>query len=288
MTGAASGAPPPKPVRSDDLKARAASGAVLVAAAAAELYLGGSYFVASVAVLAAGMIWEALNLTGVRGLFRRVWATALAALALLSLMPVLPNGGAPLWAVFCLMGATLIIAWSAAKRRRFFPFGMTAATSVCLGCLVLVLAEVRSSFYTVPPLLLLVPAVIGTDVGAYFTGRRVGGPRLAPRVSPNKTWAGAVGGGVTAVCFGLLVLWLLRGRLNGMPPLAEVVPLLLGLSVCAQIGDLIESWLKRRAGRKDSGKLIPGHGGLLDRFDGFLGASVLGLGPWLLLQELGG
>lgn len=280
---------PPKPSGlPNDLKVRAASGAVLIAIAAVELYLGGSFLVFFIALLAAGMIWEALNLTGVRGRFRRLGATALAAVALLSLMPDLPNGGAPLWLVLCLLGATLIIAWSAATRRRAFPFGMVAAASVSIGCLVMILSELRAGFYLVPPLLLLVPAVVGSDIGAYFTGRTFGGPKLAPRVSPNKTWSGAIGGVVMAVVLGLAMLWLLRGRLHGMPPLIEVVPLLALLSVCAQIGDLVESWLKRRAGRKDSGKLIPGHGGLLDRFDGFLGASVLGLGPWLLLQELGG
>ncbi|MDW3207627.1 MAG: phosphatidate cytidylyltransferase [Alphaproteobacteria bacterium] len=283
MTSDAAGG---KTVLPSDLKIRAASGSVLIAIAVAELYLGGSYFVVFIGLLACGMIWEALNLTGVRGRLRRLTATALTGAAFLALMPALPNGGFPVWISLCLMGGTLIFAWSAATRKRAFPFGMVAAASVCIGCLVIVLAELRSEFYTIPPLILLVPAVIGTDIGAYFVGRALGGPKLAPKVSPNKTWSGAIGGVAIAVAAGTATVWAFRQ--NGLQaPLIDTLVMLTILSVCSQIGDLVESWLKRRAGQKDSGRLIPGHGGLLDRFDGFMGAAVLGLGPWLLLHETG-
>lgn len=270
-----------------DLKLRAISGTVLVLVAAVELYLGGSYLIVFIAVLAAGMIWEALNLTGVQGKLRRILATAMAALGLLLLMPDLPNGGFPVWVALLPMLGTLVFAWAAATRKRAFPLGMVAAASVCLGCLAVVLADLRADTYVVPPLVLLVPAVIGTDIGAYFTGRRFGGPKLAPRISPNKTWSGAIGGVFFAVILGLSTLWLLVGGV-AFRTMIYAVGALVVLSACSQIGDLVESWLKRRAGQKDSGRLIPGHGGLLDRFDGFLGASVLGLGPWLVFQEIGG
>jgi phosphatidate cytidylyltransferase len=271
----------------DDLKKRALSGAALIAIAAVELIVGGSLLVASVALLTAAMIWEALNLTGVKGVWRRTVATAIAAIAILTQMPDLPGGALPVWAALGMMTGTLLFAYAAARDRKSFPFGMVAAASVCVGCLVIVLSETRADFYQIPPLLVLIPAVIGTDIGAYFTGRALGGPKLAPAVSPNKTWSGAIGGAVCAVGAGLATLWL-AGLSGARAPMAEAVALLFALSVCAQIGDLIESWLKRRAGVKDSGRLIPGHGGVLDRFDGFLGAAVLGLGPWLLVQELGG
>lgn len=271
----------------DDLTKRAVSGAVLIAIAAAELIIGGSFFVASVAALTAAMIWEALNLTGVKGVWRRTVATAIAAAAILTQMPDLPGGPLPVWAALAMMSGTLIFAYAAATNRRSFPMGMIAAASVCVGCLVLVLSETRAGVYAFPPLLVLVPAVIGTDIGAYFTGRALGGPKLAPAISPNKTWSGAIGGVVFAMMAGFAVLWI--GTPAGTrPSLAEAAVLLLALSVCSQVGDLIESWLKRRAGVKDSGRLIPGHGGVLDRFDGFLGAAVLGLGPWLLIQEWSG
>jgi len=101
------------------------------------------------------------------------------------------------------------------------------------------------------------------DIGAFFAGRAIGGPKLAPRLSPNKTWAGLIGGAIAATGLGLL----LHG-VAGLPlALALCSPV---LAVLAQGGDLYESWLKRRAGVKDSGNILPGHGGVLDRLDGLV------------------
>ena len=110
-----------------------------------------------------------------------------------------------------------------------------------------------------------------TDIFAYFAGRAIGGPKLAPRVSPNKTWSGLAGGVVgaeimgalTAYAFGLGTPFLQLGGL---------------MALFAQGGDLYESWLKRRAGVKDSGTILPGHGGALDRLDGLLPVAVVTLG----------
>ena len=108
--------------------------------------------------------------------------------------------------------------------------------------------------------------VVATDIGAYFTGRRVGGPKLAPRISPSKTWAGLGGGIVCAAIAGAI------GSVFSPYPPSAFAGLDLGilLALIAQGGDLFESWLKRRVGVKDSGTLIPGHGGLLDRVDGMI------------------
>jgi phosphatidate cytidylyltransferase len=102
-----------------------------------------------------------------------------------------------------------------------------------------------------------------TDIGAYFAGRAIGGPKLAPAISPNKTWAGLIGGMVLAAVFGIVMHFAygLALRLTLASPL---------LAVVAQAGDLYESWLKRRAGVKDSGNILPGHGGVLDRIDGLV------------------
>ena len=110
--------------------------------------------------------------------------------------------------------------------------------------------------------------VWATDIGAYFAGRPFGGARLAPRISPSKTWSGLFGGMVAALVVGSTVAD--RGGIVG-------VPLWIGLvmGLVAQLGDLGESWMKRRAGVKDSGKLIPGHGGLFDRVDGLLPVALL-------------
>ena len=106
-----------------------------------------------------------------------------------------------------------------------------------------------------------------TDIFAYFAGRSIGGPKLAPRISPNKTWAGLVGGMVGASFFGWLVAWYFG---LGTP----FIWLGASMGLLAQLGDLYESWEKRRAGIKDSGGLLPGHGGVLDRLDGLLVVAV--------------
>ncbi|RZM07236.1 MAG: phosphatidate cytidylyltransferase, partial [Sphingomonas sp.] len=110
--------------------------------------------------------------------------------------------------------------------------------------------------------------VWGTDTGAYFAGRKFGGPKLAPRLSPNKTWSGLVGGAITALIVGAVVAVL--GKLS-----APFLGLGGAMALLAQAGDLYESWLKRVAGVKDSGRLLPGHGGALDRFDGLVPVAVL-------------
>jgi phosphatidate cytidylyltransferase len=111
----------------------------------------------------------------------------------------------------------------------------------------------------------LVMAVWFTDTGGYFFGRTFGGPRLAPRISPNKTWSGLVGGIMLAT--GWSVIWL---TWRGGNELILIVPAAISIAVLAQIGDLTVSSVKRRFGVKDSSGLIPGHGGLLDRLDGML------------------
>ena len=127
----------------------------------------------------------------------------------------------------------------------------------------------------------LIAIVVATDVGGYFAGRFIGGPKIFPRISPKKTWSGTVGGWVLALV--VSGIFLMFGY--GSPAL---LLLTLIVSIASQAGDLAESSMKRRAGIKDSSNLIPGHGGLLDRFDGLLGGclaigvvSFLGLLPTL-------
>ena len=119
--------------------------------------------------------------------------------------------------------------------------------------------------------------VWATDIGAYAAGRSIGGPRLWPRISPRKTWSGAIGGLLASLVCGLIFWMATRDTLHGMS-IANTVAAALLVSVSAQAGDLLESAIKRRRGVKDSGGLLPGHGGVLDRLDGvFVAAPVFAL-----------
>jgi phosphatidate cytidylyltransferase len=146
-------------------------------------------------------------------------------------------------------------------------------------------------------LLLIIGLVIGVDTGAYFVGRALGGPKIAPRISPSKTWAGLLGGILGA---GAILFFALQGlgrALDEEPSRADLAGLqswavaldqliLVGaialvVAVLAQSGDFFESWLKRRAGVKDSSNLIPGHGGVFDRVDGLIPVVLL-IGYWVV------
>ena len=139
---------------------------------------------------------------------------------------------------------------------------------------------------------LAVAIVVFTDTGAYFSGRTIGGPKIAPAISPSKTWAGLLGGMTAAGLLVAGVVWfaLSSGLLVPEPGSGAVSTILTGfaigavLAVVAQAGDFFESWLKRRAGVKDSSNLIPGHGGVLDRIDGLLPVAITaGLATYYLM-----
>ncbi|MDR3515393.1 MAG: phosphatidate cytidylyltransferase [Azospirillaceae bacterium] len=151
-----------------------------------------------------------------------------------------------------------------------------------VGLAALALAWIRGSGGAALVLLVLL-AVWATDIGAYACGRLIGGPRLAPRISPKKTWAGLVGGAFAAALVTLTFAWAYDARQPAWAFLLGVV-----LALVEQGGDLFESWVKRRYNVKDSGQLIPGHGGLLDRIDGLLAVAPVfalfheAVGPWIL------
>ena len=134
------------------------------------------------------------------------------------------------------------------------------------GLTAIALAEIRDDDLRGFVLMLFIFATVwATDIFAYFVGRAIGGPKLAPRISPGKTWSGAIGGAVAAVIAGTAVVWSFFSADDLRIPVLALV-----LSVCSQIGDLFESFVKRRFGVKDSSHLIPGHGGVMDRVDGLI------------------
>lgn len=173
------------------------------------------------------------------------------------------------------------------------PARMTAA--VITGAIYIGWAALALIVMPVPLLIGVMGLVIATDTGAYFTGRALGGPKIAPRISPSKTWSGLAGGmaaaGVWTALFTLGGAWLISAIGPVGPSLAEAlhianlgVAALAGavLAIAAQAGDFYESWLKRRAGVKDSSRLIPGHGGFFDRVDGLLPVAIIVGTAWAL------
>lgn len=164
---------------------------------------------------------------------------------------------------FAFAGAGLVF-WAAHERAdrdaRWTAAGVLWVGLPCIALLWLAHAEARRA-----TLLWILAVVWATDIGAYAVGRLAGGPRLAPRLSPHKTWSGLIGGVISAGLAGWITAALL-----GISPALPLILTSAGLAIVEQFGDLAESMAKRRFGVKDSSGLIPGHGGLLDRVDGLL------------------
>lgn len=146
------------------------------------------------------------------------------------------------------------------------------AVYVCGAALAMI--QVRGNYSAMGVAFIYILPVIAVDVGAYFVGRAVGGPKIAPGLSPSKTWAGLAGGaiGASVVTVGVVVGGIVPNAMGPGILVAVAIAIAAGtlIAVLAQVGDFFESWMKRRAGVKDSSGLIPGHGGVFDRVDGFL------------------
>ncbi len=221
---------------------------------------GGWAWGALVAVGAAGLAWEWLTLFGLTP-----WRLpGLAALGPVVLATLVTAAGLAGWAVAAL-AAGFAMAW-AQERRPWLASGVVVIGLACMA-LVWLRADAVSGRAN---LLFLLVAVWASDVGGYAVGRLVGGPKLAPSISPGKTWSGSLGGLSLAAVLGEVV-----GQLLTASPFGRAALVALLLAVSAQAGDLLESALKRHFGVKDSGRLIPGHGGLLDRLDGMLAAALV-------------
>lgn len=186
-------------------------------------------------------------------------------------------GGTVFAALVGIAGGIMLWEWGQASRARARPIlWLAGLLYVGLPCVAILWLRERPDVGR-EAVLVLLALVWATDTGAYFGGRAIGGPKLAPRLSPNKTWSGAVGGVVAAVAVGLAA-----AAITGLAGYGTAIWASAVLAVAAEVGDLIESTLKRRFGVKDMGRLIPGHGGVLDRLDSLLLAGPLAaLGLWL-------
>jgi len=247
-----------------NLQTRTLTAIVLGAVVLLLTWFGGTSFTLLAIAIGAAVFHEWMALTTPRQtLFSRVFGWlwfALTALLLLS------GASASVTVGTLVFGAAFLapLTWNTCK-------GWPVAGLLYAGLPMISLSLLRGDEpFGFTAIIFLFAVVWATDIAAYFNGRAMGGPKLAPGISPNKTWSGAIGGTAAAVAAGLLIASL------ATPPGNFVVPLLAFLlSVTAQAGDLAESWVKRVFGVKDSGRLLPGHGGFMDRVDGLVAAAVL-------------
>lgn len=249
--------PPGRPVgRWEDLRKRIVSAVVLVAVGGAEIWLGGPSFAVLVILLTGAMVWELATMTAPD---HQNTPLGLAALASASLGSALFLDD-PFATAFLLVPA-LAIALTDRRDRRLSSLYSVAIMVAGYG-----LVDLRMTAGT-PVILWLVLIVVASDVLGYFVGRILGGPKFWPAISPKKTWSGTVAGWAGAGLVGL-GFWLAG---YGGPVLVVLSAL---IAFAGQMGDIWESWIKRRCGVKDASKLIPGHGGVLDRFDALIVAIV--------------
>ncbi|MDB5577199.1 MAG: phosphatidate cytidylyltransferase [Bradyrhizobium sp.] len=234
---------------------------VLAPAAIAIAYAGGWPWAALVTLAAIGLYVEWLVIVGA-GREPRVIALGAAALAVGGIC--LASGRIDTALVVLTVGLAAVALLSA-ERRLWTATGFVYAAAAELAS-VLVRLDLSQGFAA---LMLILLVVWMSDIGGYFAGRGIGGPKLWPRVSPKKTWAGAIGGFALSLVVAGGFAAFGYGQAGPLLLLAAV------LSVASQLGDLFESAVKRRFGVKDSSQIIPGHGGLLDRLDGFVAAVVL-------------
>lgn len=251
----------PGTARWGDLKARVLSGIAMVAIGAVTIWLGGKTFGLLAVVVCALMIWELAVMTAPEGASSggRGTAVGLSLLAAVLMAIVLFWPGANTrWGLLL-----PVIVGAALPRRDRLVFALYAF-AVMAASYGLIVLRINAGALVI---LWIVTIVVVSDVAGYFAGRALGGPKFWPRVSPKKTWSGTVAGwiGAVAVGAGFAALGWGGWTLLWLSPLT---------AFAGQMGDIAESAIKRRTGVKDSSHLIPGHGGVLDRFDALIGAVV--------------
>jgi phosphatidate cytidylyltransferase len=240
---------------------RVASALVLAPLALATAYVGGWPFALFWGIGALAIWWEWTAF--VAGPER--WRAFMAGAAILAgALVLIMNGRVGAALVLVAIGAAVAAALAPAERRVWGAAGVGYAVAPLSA--VVLRDDAGHGFLAI---VFLFAVVWVTDIFAYFAGRAIGGPKLWPRVSPKKTWSGAIGGTVAAMAAGVVT-----ALIAGLGNLPAIASLALVLSVTSQSGDLLESAIKRCFGTKDASHLIPGHGGVMDRLDGFLAAAL--------------
>ena len=253
-----------EPERYDNLALRVGSALVLIPLALAAAYLGGWPFAIFWAIAALAVLWEWTMLVAGRGNHLII---AVAAAAIVVAVFIFERGRPGIAILIIMLGAIAAAIFAPTERRGWVIGGVCYAGAMFIAP-VLLSADGHLAFIA---LTYLFAIVWSTDIFGYFAGRAIGGARLAARISPKKTWAGAIAGAMAGVCAGVIV-----GKAAGLENLLALGFLALLLTAAAQAGDLLESFIKRHFGAKDASNLIPGHGGVMDRLDGFWAAALAG------------
>jgi phosphatidate cytidylyltransferase len=244
-----------------ELALRVCSALVLVPLAIATAYVGGALFALFWGAAAIVTFWEWTSLMAAS---HRLGAMMIGAASLA--LALVADRHLPAAFAALALGTGAVAALAPSQRRIWLAAGIPYCGAIAMAPVVLR----RDPGYGLVAIIFLFAIVWGTDTAAYFIGRAIGGPKLMPQVSPQKTWSGALAGTAAAIFAGVIVAG--AGGLAGLFAIAVLAAL---LSMLAQAGDLFESFLKRKFGAKDTGRLIPGHGGLMDRLDGFAAAGLI-------------
>jgi phosphatidate cytidylyltransferase len=243
-----------------DLAARTLSGVILAVVGLGVLVAGDPWLSVFASLSAGLMIWELAVMTGRASTPARARILGVLAAGVLGLVLYKHN---PFWLAWLLLPILAGLIWSCRDKAAWLP----VSAAIMFACYALV--ALRGG-YGALWVLWLVLAVAAVDILGYFGGRILGGPKFWPRLSPKKTWSGTISGWIGAGTVGALFWW------TGLAP-AALIPFSVALGFASQMGDIGESAVKRRAGVKDASRLIPGHGGVMDRFDGLSGAILFAL-----------
>jgi phosphatidate cytidylyltransferase len=242
--------------RWEDLAVRVVSAIVLAAIGAAVIWAGGFWLTAFVSICAGAMIWEAATMTAPE---RRTEALVLALLAGGLLVAIIYRHD-PVW--LALLFVPAIVGAIRSRKARWGYFGISSGIMFAAYGMIAFREAMGLAF-----VVWVVAVVAVVDLAGYFGGRMIGGPKFWPRISPKKTWSGTISGWVGAAAVGAVFV------VSDLAPL-WTIPFSALLGFASQMGDISESALKRKVGVKDASKLIPGHGGVMDRFDGLAGGLL--------------